>query len=193
MLANAAHNVVRICPLGIARHSAAVVLSACRLLHLSNVLRAKRSCNTPHEGEPSRLPDPELNGAPRSGPRRKATRARTALRLMQRACGPGGGIGGAATSARGLPIQVRRHRGHDQGSTQRRARDGDGLPRCKDRCSERGGSSTRRQGGAREEFSLDLPLASVFESPTIGNISVIIEELIERSRSRNQEREQGVI
>ena len=33
------------------------------------VLRAKSSCNTPHEGEPSRLPDPELNGAPRSGPR----------------------------------------------------------------------------------------------------------------------------
>ena len=54
------------------------------------VLRAKSSCNPPHEGEPSRLPDPELNGAPRSGPRRKATRARTALRLMQRACGARG-------------------------------------------------------------------------------------------------------
>ena len=61
---------------------------------------------------------------------------------------------------------------------------------------ETGGNSlvlTQFIASAREEFSLDLPLASVFESPTIGNISVIIEELIERSRSRNQEREQGVI
>ena len=39
--------------------------------------------------DPSRLPDPELNGAPRSGPRRRATRARTALRMR---------VGGHATS-----------------------------------------------------------------------------------------------
>ena len=72
--------------------------------------------------DPSRLPDPELNGAPRNGPRRRATRARTALRLIKRAhaC-----IAEQHTSARGLPRQADLIEDTTQGSTQRRGHDED--------------------------------------------------------------------
>ena len=44
---------------------------------LQKVLRARAKTGVPaRKADPSRLPDPELNGAPRSGPRRRATRAR---------------------------------------------------------------------------------------------------------------------
>ena len=60
-------------------HSAAV-LSACRLL-CRTCKESKNEGIPARKEDPSRLADPELNDAPRSGPRRRAaTRARTALR-----------------------------------------------------------------------------------------------------------------
>ena len=68
-------------------HSAAVVLSA--VACFAALQKEQNESSTRTKDDPSRLPDPELNRAPRSGPRRKATRARTALRMR---------VGGHATS-----------------------------------------------------------------------------------------------
>ena len=93
------------------------------------VLRAKSSCNTPHEGEPSRLPDPELNRAPRSGPREDQEK-------QHGLSGPGlraATSGRHHTSARGLQRPFRLDIIEDTTKaalTQRRGHDDDGqLPR----------------------------------------------------------------
>ena len=60
-------------------------------------VQSKTICKRPARKEdPSRLPDPELNGAPRSGPRRKATRARNGSPVDGRAHDSGRTRGRAA-------------------------------------------------------------------------------------------------